>query len=263
MVGKQRPEHHDRISGRPAEPRSGAGERPLSVAGSAVTALAMIGYSSFAGSGRVGASELKQQAELIARECGRRGLRLLELIGEREPANGKGLGRPGLEYALERICTGQAGGLVVTDLCRVTRSASDLGALIRRLDDCGARLIVQSQAIDTADPNDRRFADVLIEISGWERERISRGTRRGLAAARRRGGAKGRGAVTDDPALSELITRMRESGMTLQAIADELNERGVPTVRGGTKWRHSSIRATIANRRCAGGSMLSDEKRTA
>jgi hypothetical protein len=34
---------------------------------------------------------------------------------------------------------------------------------------------------------------------------------------------------------------MREEGMTLQAIADRLNEEGVPTVRGGAKWRHSSV----------------------
>ena len=30
---------------------------------------------------------------------------------------------------------------------------------------------------------------------------------------------------------------MREQGMTLQAIADVLNEEGVPTLRGGAMWR--------------------------
>jgi DNA invertase Pin-like site-specific DNA recombinase len=62
-------------------------------------------------------------------------------LGEREPANGKGLGRPGLDYALERIYVRQDAGLVVTELSRLTRSASDLGAIIQRLDDCEARLI--------------------------------------------------------------------------------------------------------------------------
>jgi hypothetical protein len=37
--------------------------------------------------------------------------------------------------------------------------------------------------------------------------------------------------------------------MTLQAIADRLNEEGVPTVRGGTKWRHSSVQAAAGYRR--------------
>jgi hypothetical protein len=49
---------------------------------------------------------------------------------EREPANGKGLGRPGLDYTLESICVRQAAGLVVAELSRLTRSASDLGAII-------------------------------------------------------------------------------------------------------------------------------------
>ena len=35
----------------------------------------------------------------------------------------------------------------------------------------------------------------------------------------------------------------------LQAIADRLNEEGVPTVRGGVKWRHSSVQAAAGYRR--------------
>ena len=42
---------------------------------------------------------------------------------------------------------------------------------------------------------------------------------------------------------------MRAQGMTLQAIADRLNEEGVPTVRGGAKWRHSSVQAAVGYRR--------------
>jgi hypothetical protein len=37
--------------------------------------------------------------------------------------------------------------------------------------------------------------------------------------------------------------------MTLQAIADQLNAEGVPTLRGGAKWRPSSIQATLGYRR--------------
>ena len=42
---------------------------------------------------------------------------------------------------------------------------------------------------------------------------------------------------------------MRAQGMTLQAIADRLNAEGVPTVRGGAKWRHSSVQAAVGYRR--------------
>lgn len=59
----------------------------------------------------------------------------------------------------------QAAGLVVTELSRLTRSAPDLGAIIERLDGCDARLIAGAHALDTEDPNGRRFADLLVEIS--------------------------------------------------------------------------------------------------
>ena len=37
--------------------------------------------------------------------------------------------------------------------------------------------------------------------------------------------------------------------MTLQAIADQLNEEDIPTVRGGAKWRHSSVQAVSGYQR--------------
>jgi len=42
---------------------------------------------------------------------------------------------------------------------------------------------------------------------------------------------------------------MRVAHMTLQAIADQLNAEGVPTLRGGREWRPSSIQAAVGYRR--------------
>jgi hypothetical protein len=42
---------------------------------------------------------------------------------------------------------------------------------------------------------------------------------------------------------------MRSAGMTLQAIADRLNEEGVPTLRGGREWRPSSVQVAAGYRR--------------
>ena len=55
--------------------------------------------------------------------------------------------------------------------------------------------------------------------------------------------------MSDRPELMERIAGMRASNMTLQAIADQLNAEGVPTLRGGAKWRPSSIQATLGYRR--------------
>ena len=42
---------------------------------------------------------------------------------------------------------------------------------------------------------------------------------------------------------------MRRQGMTLQAIADQLNAEDTPTLRGGAEWRPSSVQAAAGYRR--------------
>jgi peptidoglycan hydrolase-like protein with peptidoglycan-binding domain len=73
-------------------------------------------------------------------------------------------------------------------------------------------------------------------------------SRNGLHAPRN-GRPRRRPALADDPELVERIVQMRAQGMTLQAIADRLNEEGVPTVRGGTEWRPSSVRSGLGYKR--------------
>ena len=73
-------------------------------------------------------------------------------------------------------------------------------------------------------------------------------TRNGLHAPRN-GRPRRRPALADNPALVERIVQMRAQGMTLQAIADRLNEEGVPTVRGGAEWRPSSVRSGLGYKR--------------
>lgn len=211
--------------------------------------IAVIGYASCSSTGSAGTRELQQQASVITRECSCRGLRLIEVVAEREPDTGKGLGRPGLAYALDRIRSGEANGLMVSELSRMTHSAAELGSIVEWLLSQDIRLIAAANSLDTESENGRIGAQLIIEVSRWERTRLSERTRKGLEAARKRGKTTGRSAVSDNPDLTERINQMRAQGMTLQAIADRLNEEGVPTVRGGAKWRHSSVQAAAGYRR--------------
>jgi DNA invertase Pin-like site-specific DNA recombinase len=213
----------------------------------------VLGYASIdASPGSPSNREFQAQAETIAAECDRRGLVLLELVREREPHHGSGAERPGLGYALERISAGDAQGLVVADLSRLGRSVVELGRVLEWFSDSGARLVGIAQGLDTREPEGWVMARTLIEVSSWERERLIERTRRGMRAARR----KGPPAVADNPELKERISRMRDQGMTLQAIADLLNADGVPTVRGGARWRPSSVQAAAGYRRPRAGDRL-------
>jgi DNA invertase Pin-like site-specific DNA recombinase len=218
--------------------------------GSLFSEAPVLGYASVSRSaGSIINTELREQAEIIAAECDRVGLGLLQVISEREPAKGTGLGRPGLEYALTQLRAGKAGGLMVCDLSRLTRSAAQLGAILEWFVRHQSRLIAVADDIDTAEHSGQLAARALIGLSNRERERITARTRRGLEVAHGNFGSARRPAVTDDPHLRERIRQMREQHMSLQAIADTLNAEGVPTVRGGAKWRPSSLQSVTGYRR--------------
>ena len=89
----------------------------------------------------------------------------------------------------------------------------------------------------------------MVEVGNWERDRIAARTKPGLTAIRTSGPT--RGSVRDDPELCARINEMRAQGMSLQAISDALNAAGVPTLRGGTEWRPSSVQAATGYKRPA------------
>jgi DNA invertase Pin-like site-specific DNA recombinase/peptidoglycan hydrolase-like protein with peptidoglycan-binding domain len=205
----------------------------------------VIGYITVAADARSGEAERSSAA--IQSECRRSGWNLLEIVGDRE--NGRILERPGLGYALDRIADGHARGLVVNDLQRLSRSIVDLGALMEWFRDANATLIAVDLGIDTSTAEGRHVATTLIALSTGAHERIADRTRIQLAERRANGHANGRPAVRDRPELMERIASMRARNMTLQAIADQLNAANVPTLRGGMKWRPSSIQAALGYRR--------------
>ena len=186
----------------------------------------------------------RAQARAIEAACTARGWAFVGGVREAEPSSGKGLERPGLNHALERLAMGEADCLIVTDLARLTRSAAELAEVLEQIGRTGGRLVVLDPAIDTATESGRLVARTLTTVSGWEHQRLAERTRKGLAAARAQGASR-RPAVSDRPELVEQITTMRASGMTLQAIADALNAQAQPTVRGGAQWRPSSVQAAL------------------
>jgi DNA invertase Pin-like site-specific DNA recombinase len=210
----------------------------------------VLGYASASRDrNREAQDDLREQLEVIAAECRRRDLVLVDVVREHEPERAKGLQRPGLGYALGRIVDGDARGLVVADLSRISRSVTDVGEVLDWFSRADARLVAAHPRLDTGEEHGRLAARTLITVSSSERDRLRARTRKGLEAARLERRRRGRSAVADNPGLNERIATMRAEGMTLQGIADRLNKEGVPTIRGGAKWRPSSVQAAVGYRR--------------
>jgi DNA invertase Pin-like site-specific DNA recombinase len=191
--------------------------------------------------------ELSQQTAAVTACCKERGLELMSVVHDVDSAGRDQ--RPSLAWALEQLANRQAEVLVVGRLRDLTSNVANLAPLLSWFDVEQRTLIAVDLRLDTSTEAGQLAAVAITGVGGWEHERISERTRRGLEAARSRGTAQGRTAVADVPELQERIAAMREQGMTLQAIADVLNEEGVPTLRGGKEWRPSSVQAAVGYRR--------------
>lgn len=177
------------------------------------------------------------------------GWELVELIPD-EGESGKDLERPGLKRALELIAAGDADGLAVSKLDRLSRSVIDFSDLLEWFEQAGARFVALDLKVDTTTPSGRMIASILIVIAQWERETIAARTKAGLAAKRAQRQPTGRPSVADRPELLERIQQMRHAErMSLKAIADQLNLEGVPTLRGAGQWRPSSVQSASGYKR--------------
>ncbi len=91
---------------------------------------------------------------------------------ETDAASASSLERPGLQRALARIDAGEADGLLVVKLDRLTRSVRDLLALVEQ----GYALVSVSESLDTRSAMGRMLLKILTTVSEWEREVIGERT---------------------------------------------------------------------------------------
>jgi DNA invertase Pin-like site-specific DNA recombinase len=211
--------------------------------------LRAIGYAYVSDSS---SPDLNEQTAEIARCCQARGLLLSSVVHDVERA-GRGEHRPALAWALEQLAAERAETLVIVRLRDLSSNVANLAPLLSWFDSERRSLFAIDLQLDTSTSSGRQIANAIVGVGSWEHERISLRTRQGLQAARERGGSQGRTAVADIPELQVRIAGMREAGMTLQAIADVLNEEGVPTLRGGAMWRPSSVQGATGYKRPSSG----------
>jgi putative DNA-invertase from lambdoid prophage Rac len=149
----------------------------------------------------------------------------MEVILEvEETGSGARNDRPGLQRVLQLAREGAIDAVIVWKLDRFGRSALDLLANIRALEDAGVRFIASSQAIDIkpdGDPMSRLLTTMLAAVAEFERDLIAERTRLGLERARRRGVRLGR-----QPRLSgldrERARQLREKQVPWREIAKKL-----------------------------------------
>jgi DNA invertase Pin-like site-specific DNA recombinase len=239
----------------PARGAAIAGPRGTVPGSASEASPAALGYLRVRALPQIADPHLARQAAAIDEFCRRKGWDLLALLRDVEVGHGSGLRQPALINAIERLRIGEASCLVVAELRQLCPSVAELGGVLEAVEHADARVVSLEPPFDTGTPIGRTLGHMLTSVSGWERARRAEMT----AAARSKVGV----AFAIPPDLKLRIARMRSAGMTLQAIVDQLNEEGVPTIRGGARWRPSSVQVALGYKRPRPWTQAGDDGSTA
>ena len=155
----------------------------------------------------------------------------------------KTLDRPALQRSLAMLRGGQADAILVVKLDRLTRSVRDLGDLVEGYFAVGKwALMSVGEQIDTRSAAGRLVLNVLASVAQWEREatgeRTSAALRHKAAAGEFTGGELPYGsrlaadgvALEPEPAEAAVLAaarELRQAGLSLRAVAAELDKRGL------------------------------------
>lgn len=189
---------------------------------------------------------LEAQERAIRTAAEHRGWDLADVIIDAGVSGSKS-DRPGLTDALARMRRHEADYLIVAKLDRLSRSVRDGADVIDQANRQGWALVDLGSGVDMSTPAGEMVAGVLLSAAQYERRLIGVRTREGLAEAKARGVKLGQQTAYSD-ALLERIRGMRDSGMSLRAIAQALTMEGVATAKGGA-WHASSVRSVLNSER--------------
>ena len=169
--------------------------------------------------------------------------------------------RPGGKELLAMLAKKKARHVIALKLDRLFRNAANALTTTAEWDKAGIGLHMVDhggQSINTASATGRMFFTMLAGFAQFERDLISERTTAALRHKKSRLQAyaptpigfdrDGKNLIRNEgeAATVALIQRRRDDGMTLKAIADELNGAKVPGKRGG-RWYPSTVRYVLGN----------------
>jgi DNA invertase Pin-like site-specific DNA recombinase len=216
----------------------------------------LVGYCRISGKGSNDEGlSIRAQERKIRSYCKLHEQKLVTVESDTARSGGR-IDRPGLQRVLSALTAGDADGIIVVKLDRLTRSTVDLGTLVADYfaPDKPYRLVSVTDNIDTVTAGGRLVANVLMAVAQWEREAASERTSAVKEYKRQRGEflggeppygyrVEGKMLVPDEEEREVMSTAkdMRTRwGYSLQDIADAFNDDGVPR-RRGRSWTRQAI----------------------
>src|ERR1700741_1235063 len=167
--------------------------------------------------------------------------------------------RPGLQDALRDVCGQRGNVLIVYSLSRLARSTKDAISIAERIEKAGADLVSLTERIDTTSAAGKMVFRMLAVLAEFERDLVSERTTAALSHKASKGERIGEipygyslaadgvrlVANAEEQATCEILRQLKQSGMSWQRLADELNARG-ETTKKGKAWTWQTARRAAA-----------------
>jgi DNA invertase Pin-like site-specific DNA recombinase len=185
---------------------------------------------------------LEAQQAILRAAAEARGINIRFVI---ESGSAKNLrNRPLLGEALLQLQGGEAAGLIVAKLDRLSRSLSDFLEM-RSWSVKGGWELVALDLPDSEGPMGRAMGAIMATFGELERELISTRTSEAAMAAKARGSRLGPPRSERSTDLALRAEALRNDGLTFQQVADTFNTEAIATLRGGAMWRPSNVQALL------------------
>jgi site-specific DNA recombinase len=221
------------------------------------------GYARVISQEQVDGSSLKSQQEQIRAYCTMKGIELASIFVDGGVSGGTPLSeRPAGSELVKSLKEGKADIVILTKLDRGFRDTVDCLQTVDVWEKSRISLHIidmGGNSVDTTSAAGRFMLTVLVSAAEMEknriRERCNEGRKVRKAEGKRIGEIPFGWTLEDDgkslvenpeeQAALSLIRSLRAEGRTLRAIANTLNERGIPTKKGRGLWTHAQVQSIL------------------
>jgi len=202
---------------------------------------------------------LDEQERIIQEHVEANNWELVGMYQELTDTNSGQQQQPKLVEIIESSNKGKFDALVIPRLDRLTRNIRQLNTLISEM--CiknGVELISIEEGLDTRNESGELAVRIIDIITKWDTKRISDRTREIIARKRAKGERVGHApfgftyrnkklvAVEQELKTVRLIREQRDKGHSYHKIAKFLNERKIPSKRGGI-WYAETVKTVYQN----------------
>lgn len=169
-------------------------------------------------------------------------------IRREDAASAKSMeGRPVLAQVLADLKARRADVLAVHKMDRLSRDVHDFSGMLKLGERQGWAVVALDLNVDTTTEMGAAMAQNAMVFAELERKRIGRRTKEGMAKIKEQTG-KHMGRRAELPLETMLyVHELRQGGLSMQAIADQLNAEGVATAKEGSSWHASTVRRVLTS----------------